>query len=368
MGHPPAVAGDSGGRSSALSATTLDSIGVDTWGCDYALVGEDGSLLQNPYHYRDNRTDGVMEAVFAAPAGGRDLCASPASSSCRSIRSFSSTPHAHATPKLIEAARALVTIPDLLNYWLTGELTAEFTNATTTQFVDARTRSWATRPLVASSTCRRAYSRTLIEPGTGVGPLRADVSPALAGTPVVAPACHDTGSAVAAVNAGGARAFLSSGTWSLLGTEVPEPIITPRSRELNFTNEGGVFGTTRLLKNIAGMWLLQGCRRNWAATGQRFEYDELLGAASDDRHAFQVLFDPDHGTFLHPTNMVSAIADYCHETGQAEPDGAPAFTRARSWKVSRSSTASCSSRIEGADRHAHYRGRRLSAADRAIAC
>ncbi len=134
------------------------------------------------------------------------------------------------------------------------------------------------------------------------------MSAALAGTPVVAPACHDTGSAVASVNVGGTRAFLSSGTWSLLGIEVPAPIITQRSRDLNFTNEGGVCGTTRVLKNIAGMWLLQACLRSWAETGQRFEYDELLTAASDDRHAFNALFDPDHASFLHPTNMVAAIA------------------------------------------------------------
>ena len=309
-----------------LSGTILDSIGVDTWGCDYALIAEDGSLLQNPYHYRDRRTDGVMEMVFQRlPAD--EIYAVTGIQFLPFNTLFQLYAHAHAAPKLIETARALVTIPDLLNYWLTGELTAEFTNATTTQFVDARTRSWATR-LLSRLDLPVGLLPTLIEPGTRVGPLLADVSPALAGTPVVAPACHDTGSAVASVNVGGGRAFLSSGTWSLLGTEVPEPVITPRSRELNFTNEGGVFGTTRLLKNIAGMWLLQGCLKRWAATGQRFEYDELLGAASDDRHAFKVLFDPDHGTFLHPTNMVSAIADYCRETRQAEPDGPPAFTRA----------------------------------------
>jgi rhamnulokinase len=130
------------------------------------------------------------------------------------------------------------------------------------------------------------------------------------------------------VNVGANRAFLSSGTWSLLGTEVSAPVITPQSRDLNFTNEGGVSGTTRLLKNIAGMWLLQACLRSWLEAGRRFEYDELLTAAADDRYAFQALFDPDHPSFLHPPCMVTAISAYCRETGQPAPEGAPAFTRA----------------------------------------
>jgi rhamnulokinase len=157
--------------------------------------------------------------------------------------------------------------------------------------------------------------------------LSGQVCPSLGGTPVVAPACHDTGSAVASIAGGAHRAFLSSGTWSLLGTEVVTPIITARSRELNFTNEGGVCGTTRLLKNIAGMWLLQACRKTWAAQGHSVSYDELLSLAGDERHAFKVLFDPDHASFLHPGDMVVAITDYCHETGQQAPDGPGGFTR-----------------------------------------
>jgi rhamnulokinase len=309
-----------------LPVTRLDSIGVDTWGCDYALLAEDGSLLQNPYHYRDGRTDGVMDTVLQRlPAD--EIYTVTGIQFLPFNTLFQLYAHSRTAPKLIDAARTLLTIPDLLNFWLTGERASEFTNATTTQFVDARTRTWATG-LLATLDLPAHLLPAMIEPGNRIGALLADVSPAWAGTPVVAPACHDTGSAVASVNVGGARAFLSSGTWSLLGTEVPAPIITPRSRALNFTNEGGVFGTTRLLKNIAGMWLLQGCLRNWAENGQRFEYEELLSAAADDRHAFKVLFDPDHGAFLHPTHMASAIADYCKETRQAAPDGPAGFTRA----------------------------------------
>lgn len=310
-----------------VPARTLESVGVDTWGCDYALLGEGGQLLQNPYHYRDSRTDGVMEEVFARVP----------SDEIYRVTGIQFLPFntlfqlywaSQATPRLLEAAVSFATIPDLLNYWLTGELVCELTNATTTQFVEAKTRRWAAGLLSALNLPARLLP-PIVEPGTVVGRLRPDVSAGgLTGTPVVAPACHDTGSAVASVNVGGSRAFLSSGTWSLLGIEVPAPVITPKSRELNFTNEGGVCGTTRLLKNIAGMWLLQASLRSWNGRGLQFTYDDLLLAAADERHAFRTLFDPDHGAFLHPPCMVTAIAEYCRETGQPEPDGPPAYTRA----------------------------------------
>jgi len=145
---------------------------------------------------------------------------------------------------------------------------------------------------------------------------------------VIAPACHDTASAVASVEAGGTSAFLSSGTWSLFGTELPAPIVTERTRELNFTNEGGVGGTTRLLKNIGGLWLLQSCRRTWARAGRTYGYDELLTAASQQAPGFTSLFDPDHRGFLQPADMVSAIAHYCRQTGQAEPGSPAEYVRA----------------------------------------
>jgi rhamnulokinase len=156
----------------------------------------------------------------------------------------------------------------------------------------------------------------------------ADAPASLLGRPVVAPACHDTGSAVAAVRADGHRAFISSGTWSLFGTELRDPVITPRARELNFTNEGGVCGTTRLLKNIAGLWLLQSCRRAWADQGLTLDYEELLRLASTHQPPFRSLFDPDHGSFLHPRSMVAAIAEYCRDTDQPEPDSPAAYVRA----------------------------------------
>jgi rhamnulokinase len=308
------------------AATKVESVGVDAWGCDYALLGERGVLLQNPYHYRDKRTDGIMDAVLQRVAAER-IYAVTGIQFLQINTLYQLYATCQLTPKLIEAATTFGTIPDLVNYWLTGVMTSEFTNATTTQFVDARTRSWATELLEDLGIPTRLLP-PIIEPGTLVGQIVADGPAPLLGTPVVAPACHDTGSAVAAVSADGHRAFLSSGTWSLLGTELRAPVITPRARELNFTNEGGVCGTTRLLKNIAGLWLLQSCRRNWSEQGLHFGHDELLTLANEPRHAFRSLFDPDHPAFLHPKSMVATIAAYCRETGQPEPEGPPGYARA----------------------------------------
>ena len=304
----------------------IDSIGVDTWGCDYGLLDERGELIGNPHHYRDERTDGVMEAVFARVPRARiyeitGIQFLPFNTLYQLVAAAAQTSDA------LAAAKSLGTIPDVLNHWLTGVLRAEFTNATTTQMIDARARVWAIGLLEDVGVPVRLLP-PLIEPGSVLGWLRPAASAALVGTTVVAPACHDTGSAVAAVPARDGRAFLSSGTWSLLGIEVPAPVITPRALEANFTNEGGVNGTTRLLKNIAGLWLLQSCRRGWAHDGREFSYEELIQAASDDRHAFQSLFDPDDQVFLHPEDMARAIASYCRQTGQQQPGDPPSFTRA----------------------------------------
>jgi rhamnulokinase len=304
----------------------LDSIGVDAWGCDFGLVDADGALVGNPYTYRDSRTDGVMEDVFTRVPRGRiyevtGIQFLPFNTVFQVIAAM------RAAPASLESAAALATIPDLFNYRLTGVLRSEFTIATTTQMIDARARTWAVDLLNELGVPTRLLP-PIVEPGTLLGKVQRSASSSLAGTPVVAPACHDTGSAAAAVPAGGSRAFLSSGTWSLLGTEVAQPVITTQALDANFTNEGGVCGTTRLLKNIGGLWLLQGCRRQWITEGRHYEYGELMELAADERFAFQSLFDPDDPSFLHPDSMPAAIAAYCRRTGQPEPDGPAAFTRA----------------------------------------
>jgi rhamnulokinase len=309
-----------------LGSGTLDSIGVDTWGCDYALVGERGHLLENPFSYRDSRTDGVMQEVNDRL--GADTVYQATGIQFLAFNTLYQLYAAQrATPRLIDAAQSLATIPDLLNFWLTGRLQAEYTNATTTAMVDARARAWATDLLERLDLPTRLLL-PLVEPGAVLGGLTAGVFGSHAGTPVIAPACHDTASAVASVEAGGTNAFLSSGTWSLLGTELSSPIVSARTRELNFTNEGGVCGTTRLLKNIGGLWLLQGCRRSWASIGQHYGYEDLLAAARDEPSAFRSLFDPDHRGFLHPDDMVAAIGLYCRQTGQPEPTTPAAYVRA----------------------------------------
>jgi rhamnulokinase len=303
-----------------------ESVGIDTWGCDYALLGEHGSLLENPYHYRDSRTDGVMEEVWQRVSRER-IYATTGIQFLTFNTLYQLYAACRATPKLIAAATRFGTIPDLLNYWMTGELAAEYTMATTTQFIAAKTRGWATGLLDDLDIPTRLLP-ALVEPGTLVGKVRRDVCAALAGTPVVVPACHDTGSAVASVFAGGKTAFISSGTWSLLGTELDAPVMTPKARDLNFTNEGGVCGTTRLLKNIGGLWLLQACRRSWAASGHELGYEALLAGAASEPHAFRSLFDPDHRGFFQPPDMVAAIGDYCRQTGQPVPGSPAAFARA----------------------------------------
>jgi len=310
----------------ATDGARLQSIGVDTWGCDYGLLGENGQLLGNPHHYRDSRTDRVMDVVFERVPRARiyDITGTQFLTFNTLYQLFAAC---RATPRLIEAASQFGTIPDILNYWLTGVLRAEFSSATTTQMVDALARAWATELLCELDIPTRILP-PLIEPGTVLGHLRESASAALAGTPVVAPACHDTGSAVASVAAIGTRAFISSGTWSLLGLEIERPIITPRAHDANFTNEGGVGGTTRLLKNINGLWLLQSCRRVWAERGESYDYGQLMEAANDERLAFGSLCNPDDAAFLHPPDMPAAIQEFCRRTGQRAPQSPAEHTRA----------------------------------------
>lgn len=314
------------GALDAVRDNRFTSIGVDAWGCDFGLLGERGNLLENPYHYRDSRTDGVMQQVTALVPAERIY-----ETTGVQFLPFNTLYQLYAacqqTPLLIDSAASLATIPDLLNYWLTGELRSELTIASTTQFIDARTRNWATGLLSELSIPTRLLP-PLVEPGTLLGAVCDVASKAHSGTRVVAPACHDTGSAVASVVTGRRTAFLSSGTWSLLGTELPEAIVSERARVMNFTNEGGVCGTTRLLKNIAGLWLLQACRSEWSAAGHDYSYDELVAAAADDRDAFGSLIDPDCREFLHPGDMAASIADYCRQTSQEVPSGPPAYARA----------------------------------------
>jgi rhamnulokinase len=303
----------------------LTSVGVDAWGVDYALLGERGNLLENPYHYRDARNTGMMQAVFER-VSREELYAVTGIQFIQINTLYQLFAACRSTPRLIDAAQSLLTIPDLFNYWLSGELVSEYTAATTTQFVDAVSRSWATSLLSRIDLPTRLLA-TIVQPGSMLGTIQPSASDAAAGVPVVAPACHDTASAVVAACATGPSAFISSGTWSLLGTELAAPVLTAKARDLNFTNEGGVDGTIRLLKNIGGLWLLQACRRAWSTAGRSYDYSELLEAAADKALAFRAFVDPDHPSFLDPADMPAAIAEYCRQTQQPEPASPPAFVR-----------------------------------------
>jgi rhamnulokinase len=304
----------------------LAGIGVDAWGVDYALLGERGELLQNPYHYRDRRTQGIMEEVFRKVP--REEIYEATGIQFLSINTLYQLFAAQReTPTILAAAKQLLTIPDLFNYWLTGHAVCEFTNATTTQLVDPFRRGWATG-LMQKIGLRPELPARIVEPGTIIGTLLPSVArnSTLARTPVIAPACHDTGSAVAAITACDGTAFLSSGTWSLIGTELDAPVVTPQALKLNFTNEGGVNGTTRLLKNVMGLWMLQGCRNYWCTKGQSAEYRELVELAGREP-AFKHLVDPDDECFLRPANMSAAIDDFCRKTNQPTPLSPGAYVR-----------------------------------------
>ncbi|HYI95990.1 MAG TPA: rhamnulokinase family protein [Bryobacteraceae bacterium] len=299
-------------RTGLAKAPQVDGIGIDTWGVDFALLDESGALLQNPVHYRDQRTDGVPELVFQHVPPD-EIYESTGVQFMQINTLFQLYALKEKQPKLLEAARHFITVPDLLNYWLTGNITCEYTNATTTQMFDARARDWAW-PMLDRLGLPTRLLQPVTEPGSVIG--------SFGGSTVIAPACHDTGSAVAAIEASGDTAFISSGTWSLMGTEAPAPIVTPQARAFNFTNEGGVGGTTRVLKNIMGMWLLQGCRKQWNAT----DYASLVALAKPVPELTS-LVDPDDPAFLHPDDMTAAIDNFCRSTNQPVPAGQAAYVQ-----------------------------------------
>jgi rhamnulokinase len=299
----------------------IASIGVDAWGVDYALLDEKGELLQNPYHYRDPRNLSAMDEVLRL-ISKEEIFGQTGAQFLPINTLYQLYAAKRDDPALLASARRLIMIPDLFHYWLSGNAISEYTVASTTQFCNPVTRSWAT-DLLEKLELPEQLPAPIVEPGTIVG----DVLPhLLKGAKVVAPASHDTASAVAAISATGATAFLSSGTWSLLGIELDAPIVSQEAMRMNFTNEGGVAGTTRLLKNVMGLWMLQACRGTWTAQGRRYSYDELIQAATD-APAFQQLVDPDHQSFLNPADMVDAIGLFCKKSGQRGPDSAGACVR-----------------------------------------
>jgi rhamnulokinase len=297
----------------------LNGLGLDTWGVDFALLDRSGALLGNPFHYRDARTDGMLEEAFRRMSRG-DIFAGTGIQFMQINTLYQLLAMVHAKSPILDVAQTFVTIPDLFNYWLSGGITNEFTNATTTQCLDPLKRDWATPVLQALNIPAHLFG-SVTAPGVSIGTLLPEVAEETGASKVkvMLPACHDTGSAVVAVPAQNQDfAWLSSGTWSIMGAEVLEPSVGLKALEYNFTNEGGVFGTWRLSKNIMGLWLVQECRREWGRQGQDHSYDEMtqLAAESDP---FLAVIDPDDDVFLHPGDMPERIRQYCQKTGQRIP-------------------------------------------------
>lgn len=303
----------------ARDRINLMSLGVDTWGVDFALLDRDDALLGYPYHYRDSRTDGMLDEAFRRMPRAEIFKRSGAQF-LQINTLYQLLSMALRNSPLLDAADTFLMMPDIFNFWLTGRKACEFTDATTTQFYDPRQYGWSKEILDALGLPTEIFPE-IVPPGTHFGALLSNVASevGLPNIPVIAPACHDTGSAVAAVPARGEDwAYISSGTWSLMGIEVPNPIITDQALELNFTNEGGIENTFRFLKNIMGLWLVQECRRTWAQAGHDMSYDQITKMAVSAK-PFAALIDPDDISFLPAGDMPSRIVDYCKRSGQSIP-------------------------------------------------
>lgn len=297
-----------------------EGVAVDTWGVDFALLDGHGRLLGNPVHYRDRRTDGMIDDVLAVVPRERLYRATGIQfmqiNTLYQLRSM-----ARAGDPQLDAAETLLFTPDLFHYWLTGRSVAEYTIASTSQMLRAGSREWAD-DLLHALELPASILPEVVAPGTQLGPLRDDLADELGiptGASVLAVGSHDTASAVAAIpeldeNA----AFLSSGTWSLLGVEVPEPVLSDGALALDVTNEGGVGDTVRLLKNVAGLWLLQECRRQWRREGEELGWEELL-ARAEEAEPFRSFVNPGAESFLGPGDMPAAIRAACRASGQPEP-------------------------------------------------
>lgn len=294
------------------------ALGVDTWGVDYALLDRDGALVGNPYCYRDSRTEGLMDAVtqriprqsiFERTGGVQFLTFNTLYQLFSMVQQQS--------PQL-EIAETFLMMPDLFNYWLTGEKVGEFTNATTTQFYNSLSRDWA-RDLLAELDIPTHILPDMVLPGTQIGTLLSQLDVGLVDLPVMAVASHDTASAAAAVPAAGDDvAWISSGTWSLVGAISERPIVTPEALEYNISSYGGAGGACLPWTNVMGLWLVQECRRMWTRQGEDLSYERLTGMAMAAQ-PFVAAVDPDDASFLAPADMPQTIRNYCCNSGQPVP-------------------------------------------------
>jgi rhamnulokinase len=307
---------------------SLISLGVDTWGVDFALLDKSGKLLGNPRHYRDSRTDGMMERAFAK-IPRRNIFVRTGNQFMQFNTLFQLFSMAAGNDPQLRAADTLLWMPDLFHYWMTGRRAAEFTIATTSQMYDIRQRCWAA-DVLANLQIPSGILPAVVDPGTILGqlPRALQMETHLSNPPqVVTPASHDTSSAIAAIpGLDDSSVFISSGTWSLMGLELPEPVVNGRVMALNYTNEGGVGNAVNLLKILTGLWLLQACRKQWTCEGQDYDWPRLI-ALGAQALPFQCLVDPDAVDFLNPPDMCAAIRQYCRKSGQPQPETEGAIVR-----------------------------------------
>ncbi|MBQ6211148.1 MAG: rhamnulokinase [Prevotella sp.] len=299
----------------------ISSIGFDTWGVDFVCIGDDGAILRNPLAYRDPHTFGVMEKFFENEVDKKTVY----DITGIQFMNFNSIFQLYAMKlngdSALKNANKILFVPDALSYMLTGEAVCEYTIASTSELLDPRTKDLDPKLLKALGLDRDKFGR-MVNPGTQIGVLTEEVQQmtGLGAIPVIAVAGHDTGSAVAAVPAKDEKfAYLSSGTWSLMGIETKDAVINERSYDLNFTNEGGIEGTTRFLKNICGMWLYERCRKEWPEEVRKLSHPELQGSAMGVE-PFRSVINPDDPMFANPAKMIDAIQQYCKETEQPVPE------------------------------------------------
>jgi rhamnulokinase len=316
----------------AKRAEGIQSVGVDTWGVDFGLLGRGDELLGNPYHYRDSRTNGMLEKAFAI-VGRDDIFRRTGLQFMQLNTLYQLLAMKLSGSPLLDIAESLLMMPDLFHWLLTGVKCNEMTEASTSQCFNPLTGEWAADLLGALDLPTRIFGR-IVQPGTILGPLRPNLAAesGLQGTRVVLPGSHDTASAVMAVPANsrpGARpdwCYVSLGTWALMGIESPRPVVNDSVLRLNFTNEGGLGGTTRLLKNITGLWLVQECRRIWNLAGNNYDWETLnrLAAAQPPLRSF---VNPDAPEFGAPGDMPAAICEFCRKIGRPVPDEKGAVLR-----------------------------------------
>jgi len=294
----------------------IQSVGVDSWGVDYGLIDPDGNLLEDPVCYRDERTAGVMQRVCSRLP--RTEIFTRTGIQFLEFNTIFQL-YAHTQAGLPSSAVQLLLIPDLINFLLTSRAVTEYTNATTTQLVNAETGMWDRGIIDRLDLPSRLFTE-IVPAGTDLGVLRPELAAELGldGVTVIAPATHDTGSAVAGAPLQEDWAYISSGTWSLVGIERDSVLINAEVARHNFTNEGGVFGTTRFLKNVTGLWILESCRREWQERGLDVDYDRLLHQVSALDECSGLIF-PDDPRFLNPPSMLKAIAGQLYESGQSVP-------------------------------------------------